>query len=185
MGTEIQQVRRTYEGGRIMSEVKVTKDLENKTLILEREFDAPKDKVWKAYADKEWFEAWWGPEGWETKVKEFSFAPGGRVHYDMKCVDKAQGEWFGQSSWGLMAIEAVDAPNSFTYVDYFSDETGVPNKEMPVQTVTVELVENGGRTNMIIRAISEKAEQIEELIKMGMVEGFSSQMNKLDAMLAE
>jgi uncharacterized protein YndB with AHSA1/START domain len=168
-----------------MDQVKVTKDLENKTLTLERVFDGPKSKVWKAYADQEWFEAWWGPEGWETKAKEFDFKPGGRVHYDMKCLDPEQKDWYGQSSWGLMQIEAVDAPSSFTYTGYFSDETGKPNTEMPAQTVTVELVESDGKTNMIIRAVSESADDIERLVKMGMVEGFSSQMNKLDALLAE
>jgi uncharacterized protein YndB with AHSA1/START domain len=169
-----------------MSEVKVTKDLENKTLVLERQFNGPVDKVWKAYADQEWFEKWWGPEGWETKAKEFNFVSGGRVHYDMKCVDPAQTDWFGKSSWGLMALESVDVSNhTFTYVDYFSDETGVENKEMPVQTVTVSLVENDGGTNMVIASVSDTAEQIEALVKMGMIEGFSSQMNKLDAMLAE
>lgn len=168
-----------------MAEVKVTKDLENKKLIIEYEVSAPKDKVWQAYADKEKFEKWWGPEGWETKTKEFNFAPGGRVHYDMACVDKNQGEWFGQHSWGIMEIQSVDEPNSFTYTDYFSDEQGTLNKEMPALSVTNEFVEENGRTKLISTALADNAEQIEQLLKMGMVEGFSSQLNKLDAMLAE
>lgn len=167
------------------NEVKVTKDLENKTLIIEREFDAPKDKVWQAYADKEWFEKWWGPEGWETKAKEFNFNPGGRVHYDMKCVDENQGEWFGKSSWGVMAIEHVDAPNSFTYTDYFSDETGALNEEMPALKVTNEFIEQDGKTKLVSRSIADNADQIEQLIQMGMIEGFSSQLVKLDQLLAE
>ena len=78
-----------------MNETKVTKDLESKTLIIERSFNAPKDRLWQFYAVKEKFEQWWGPEGWETTTKEFDFTPGGQVHYAMKCVDEAQGEWFG------------------------------------------------------------------------------------------
>lgn len=166
-------------------EVKVTKDLENKTLTIEREFDATKDKVWLAWADKETFEKWWGPEGWETEAKEFNFEPGGRVHYDMKCVDKNQGEWFGQSSWGVMVIDTVDAPNSFTYTDYFSDEAGTLNKEMPALKVTNEFVEENGKTTLISRSVADNAEQIEELLKMGMVEGFTSQLLKLDELLAK
>jgi uncharacterized protein YndB with AHSA1/START domain len=100
-----------------MGQTKVTKGLDNKQLIIERVFDAPAEKVWKAYADKGMFEAWWGPEGWQTTTKEFDFTEGGRIHYDMKCMDEAQGEWFGKSSWGLMVIESVDAPRSFTYKD--------------------------------------------------------------------
>lgn len=168
-----------------MGKTKVTKDLENKKLIIEREFDAPKTEVWKAYADQEWFEKWWGPEGWETTTKEFSFIPGGRVHYDMKCVDENQGEWFGKSSWGLMDIKSVEAPNSFTYVDYFSDEDGTLNKDMPALTVTCEFVEEDGKTKLVITSLADNAEQIEELVKMGMLEGFDSQMNKLDEIFAK
>ena len=167
-----------------MYELKVTKDLENKTLTLEREFDGPVSKVWQAYADKETFEKWWGPEGWETTTKEFNFVPGGKVHYDMKCVDENQGEWFGQSSWGMMVIESVDAPNSFTYKDYFSDENGTLNQDMPALTVTNRFVEEDGMTKLISTSVADSAEQIEELIKMGMVEGFTSQLRRLDALLA-
>lgn len=70
-----------------MAEVNVTKDLENKLLIIEHIANGSKEKVWQAYADKELFEKWWGPEEWETTAKEFDFRLGGRIHYDMHCVD--------------------------------------------------------------------------------------------------
>ena len=168
------------------NEVTMTKDLENKRLIIEREFDGPRDKVWKAYTDKGTFEKWWGPEGWETTTKEFNFTSGGRVHYGMKCVDENQGDWFGQSSWGVMIIDDVDAPNKFVYKDYFSDENGTLNQDMPVLSITNEFVElDGGRSKLVSTSQADSAEQIEELIKMGMLEGFTSQLTKLDAMLAE
>jgi len=167
-----------------MSEVKITKDLENKKLVIEYVANGTKDKVWKAYADKDWFEKWWGPEGWETTTKEFNFAPGGRVHYDMKCVDENQGEWFGQSSWGVMEIQKVDPENSFTYQDYFSDETGALNTEMPALVVTNEFFEEDGKTKIVSTSFADSADQIEQLIKMGMVEGFTSQLKKLDQLVA-
>jgi uncharacterized protein YndB with AHSA1/START domain len=166
-------------------EVKVTKDLEAKTLVIEREFDAPIDKVWKAYADKETFEKWWGPEGWETKAKEFNFVDGGRLHYDMKCVDERQTEWFGKSSWGMMIIDSVDAPNSFTYTDYFTDESGVLNQEMPALKITNNFTEQNGVTKLTSVSVADSAEQIEQLVNMGMIEGFTSQLMKLDQLLAE
>lgn len=166
-----------------MAETKVTKDLENKTLIIERLFDASKEKLWKAYADKAWFEKWWGPEGWETTTKEFSLNPGGKIHYCMKCVDENQGEFFGQEAWGIMHIEVTDEPNSFSARDYFSDESGAINQEMPGQQFVVEFIEESGQTCMVNKSIVESAEQLEELIKMGMVEGFSSQLNRLDQLL--
>lgn len=167
-----------------MEKVTVTKDLENKTLIIERVFDAPKEKLWRAYADREWFERWWGPEGWETTTKTFDFKVGGQILYGMKCVDQNQGEWFGQESWGLMHIDELDEPNSFTASDYFADENGEVNKQMPAQQFKVELVDEGGKTRLISRSITESAEQLEQLVKMGMVEGFSSQLNRLEDLLA-
>lgn len=167
-----------------MEKTTVTKDLENKRLIIERSFDAPKERLWRAYADKDFFEKWWGPEGWETTTKEFNLSPGGRIHYGMKCVDENQGEWFGQESWGLMVIESVDEGNSFTYKDYFSDAAGTLNEGMPVLSITNEFVDEDGKAKLVSTSVATSAEQIEELIKMGMLEGFNSQLNKLDAIFA-
>jgi uncharacterized protein YndB with AHSA1/START domain len=166
-----------------MADVKVTKDLENKTLVIEYTANASKEKVWRAYADKDWFERWWGPEGWRTTVKEFDFRPGGRIHYDMHCIDKNQGEWYDQHSWGLMDIQSVEEGSRFSYVDYFSDENGTLNHEMPALTVTNEFIDEGGTTRIVSRSLAENAEQIEQLIAMGMIEGFTSQLHRLDALL--
>lgn len=168
-----------------MADVKVTKDLENKTLVIEYVANGPKDKVWRFYADKDWFEKWWGPEGWETTAKEFDFRPGGRVHYDMHCVDKNQGEWYDQHSWGLMLLQEIDEGNRIIFKDAFSDETGVANSEMPVMQNTVELDEVDGKTKIVTRSIFETLEQMEEVIKMGVEEGWSSQLDKLDTLLTE
>jgi uncharacterized protein YndB with AHSA1/START domain len=168
------------------NQVTVTKDLENKKLIVEREFEGPQDKVWSAYADKDMFEKWWGPEGWETTTKEFNFTAGGNVHYGMKCVDKNQGDWYGQTSWGVMAIQEVDAPNSFTYIDYFSDEEANLDEKMPALRVTNQFIDLGsGRSKLVSTSYADTADQIEQLLQMGMIEGFTSQLNKLDEILAE
>lgn len=167
-----------------MSEVKVTKDLENKKLIVEFTANGSKDAVWNAYADKDLFEKWWGPEGWDTTTKEFNFTSGGIVHYGMKCVDENQGDWFDQTSWGVMDIIEVNPTDSFTYMDYFSDEEGTLNKEMPALKITNEFIEEDGKTKIISTSFADSSEQIEELINMGMIEGFTSQLSKLDALFA-
>lgn len=164
-----------------MSDTKVHQN--GKTLTIERSFSGTIDQLWKFYAEKEWFEKWWGPEGWETTTKDYDFREGGKIHYDMHCVDKNQGEWYDQHSWGVMFIEKIDNPNSFEYTDAFTDETGEPNKDMPSLKTVVKLAEGEGMTTMTIEATGETTEQVEELLKMGMVEGFSSQMNKLDTLL--
>lgn len=168
-----------------MDKTKVTKDLENKTLIIERIFAAPKDKLWNAYADKDTFAKWWGPEGWETTVKEFDFRPGGRNLYGMKCVDENQGEWFGQESWGLMEYDTISKPDSFVYRDFFADAEGNKTPNMPEVTITIEFVETDGKTNVISHIKASTAEEIEKLVSMGMVEGFTSSTDRLDRLVAE
>jgi len=168
-----------------MDKTKVTKDLENKTLIIEREFNAPKEKLWQAYADKDTFAKWWGPEGWETTVKEFDFRPGGRNLYAMKCVDKNQGEWFGQESCGLMEYESIDEPDNFVYHDFFADAEGNKTPNMPEVVITIEFVENDGKTNVISHIKADTAEAIEKLVNMGMIEGFTSSTDRLDRLVTQ
>jgi uncharacterized protein YndB with AHSA1/START domain len=164
-----------------MDKTKVTKDFDNNTLIIERTFNAPRERVWDAYANPEQFSAWWGPEGWETTVKELSLTPGGKNHYCMKCVDENQGEWFNQESWGLMMFEAVDKPASFTYKDYFSDAEGTLKNDMPTMTITMSFTEEDGKTKMVSRGVVESKEQLEQLVNMGMIEGLTSTLDKLEA----
>ena len=47
-----------------------------------------------------------------------------------------------------------------------------------------EFIEEDGKTRIVSTSFADSAEQIEELIKMGMVEGFSSQLAKLDTLVA-
>lgn len=166
-----------------MDKTKVTKDLEAKTLTIERTFAAPKEKLWRAYSDKDWFVKWWGPEGWQTSVKEFDFKAGGRIHYGMKCVDKAQGEFYGQESWGIMQLEAINEPDSFEYKDYFADADAKVQENMPALRATVELKEADGKTTLITRCYADTAEDIEKLVAMGMVEGFSSSADRLERLV--
>jgi uncharacterized protein YndB with AHSA1/START domain len=164
-----------------MDKTKVTKDFDNNTLIIERTFNAPRERVSDAYANPEQFSAWWGPEGWETTVKELSLTPGGKNHYCMKCVDENQGEWFNQESWGLMMFEAVDKPASFTYKDYFSDAEGTLKNDMPTMTITMSFTEEDGKTKMVSRGVVESKEQLEQLVNMGIIEGLTSTLDKLEA----
>lgn len=81
----------------------------------------------------------------------------------------------------MMVFEAVDAPNSFTYKDYFSDADGALNKDMPTMTITMEFTEQDGATKMICRGTVDSKEQLEQLINMGMIEGMASSLDKLEA----
>ena len=63
--------------------ISVDKDIENATLTVVAEYDAPVERVWQLYADPRQLERFWGPPGWPATVMEHDLAPGGRVTYVM------------------------------------------------------------------------------------------------------
>lgn len=168
-----------------MAETTVTKDVATKTLIIERVFAAPRQRVWQAWTDGDMLAKWWGPRGWETTVKHFDFQPDGYCLYGMKCVDEKQGEWFGQVAWGKMTYLEVDEPSSFTYKDEFADAEGTPTPDMPVTTIKMEFVEEDGKTRVLSTCIFEDEEGYNKVLEMGMVEGVTQTWDRLDELVTE
>ena len=64
-----------------------TNDAANRTLTLERTFNAPIALVWEAWTNPEHVAKWWGPEGMETKVNKHDFRVGGAWEYAMTMPD--------------------------------------------------------------------------------------------------
>jgi uncharacterized protein YndB with AHSA1/START domain len=168
-----------------MSDTKITKDAANKSLIMERVFSAPRERVWQAWTDPQVFEKWWGPRGWTTKVKEPNFQVGGSTLYGMTCVDESQGEWFGQSSWGKMEFLAINEPDSFVYKDFFSDENGVVSDEMPVMTITMEFIEEDGKTRVISTGVFDDEEGYNKVLAMGVEQGAAETWDRLAELVSQ
>ena len=161
----------------------VIKDADKHTLVLERVFRTPRQRVWQAWTDPEQFKQWWGPRGWQTEIKEADVQTGGSMVYGMKCVDEAQGEWFGQTSWGKMVFQKVDEPNAIVYVDYFCDETGKINDSMPASTTNLEFIERDGGTLVRSSTVFDSIEGYEQVIAMGVVEGATETWDRLAELL--
>ena len=166
-----------------MSETKITKNADTFELIMERTFDAPLERVWKAWTGEE-INKWWGPHGWETTTKHMDFSPGGYWHYGMKCVDKNQGEWFGKESWGKAVFKEVDAPNRFVYEDHFVDAEGNETPGMPVMTIAMEFTEADGKTTVKSTGKFQSKEDYDKVIGMGVEQGAAETWDRLAEYLA-
>ncbi|MFC7370319.1 SRPBCC domain-containing protein [Fictibacillus iocasae] len=156
---------------------------EGKTLVIETVVNAPKDVVYQCYAESEQLEKWWGPQGWETKNYMFEFKQGGKWHYCMTCTDKNQGDFFGMESCGLAVFEQIDAPNTIVYNDSFADKEGNVTNNMPSMTISIEFVEHEGKTKLISSTEFATEEALQQVVEMGAVEGFTSQLEKLDILV--
>lgn len=169
-----------------MSKSAMTSRVENeKVLVLERVFEAPRELVFKAFSDPEHLKHWWGPNGWEVPVCRVDFRPGGIWHYGMKCADKNQGEYFGMESWGKAVYEEIVAPEKIVYRDYFSDAAGGENPEMPSTRATVLFEDLGGKTKLVNRGEYDSAEALKTVMDMGLLQGVTETWDRLERRLHE
>ncbi|WP_079527772.1 SRPBCC family protein [Halobacillus hunanensis] len=154
--------------------------VEGRNLVMERTFDAPKELVFKAFSESDQLASWWGPQGWQTENRTFEFEPDGVWHYCMRCVDEGQGDFYGQESWGKAVYQEIEAPNKIVYSDVFTDEKGNAVEGMPEIQASYIFQDQDGQTKLIVRNQFASVETLEAIMDMGIVQGFSSQMDKLD-----
>jgi len=156
----------------------VNADLEAKSLLVERVFDAPRELVFKAWSEAERLSQWWGPRLWPTTYCTVDFRLGGVWHYCMTGPD-------GTQSWGKAVYTEIVPPERIVYTDMFSDEAGNSLAGMPTMVITVEFVDLGGKTKLVSRAEFASKEELESLVQMGMVQGLTETWDRLEEYLAQ
>lgn len=156
----------------------VTTDPEALTMTLVGDFAAPVERLWKALTEPAQLERFWGPPGYPATFSEFDFTPGGRASYVMT---SPQGDRYG-GGWEFIDI---DEPVSFSVLDYFTDESGARNDEMPLQRMVFrfEATETGSRLTNVTSFTSSEA--LEQVIAMGAIERSTLAINQLDRVLQD
>jgi uncharacterized protein YndB with AHSA1/START domain len=160
-----------------MTIVSSTQDPEALTFVVVAEFSAPPTRVWQIWADPRQLERWWGPPTWPATFEQHDFVRGGRATYYMTGPE-------GEKARGWWRFVSVDEPRGLEFEDGFSDDAGVPNPDMPTIRGRVELEEVAAGTRMTITSIFASAEEMEQLVGMGMVEGMTQAMGQIDDVLA-
>ena len=159
--------------------VRVDKDLENHTMTVVAEYDAPVERVWRLYADPRQLERFWGPPTWPATVVDHDLSPGGRVTYFMTGPD-------GEKSAGYWDVLEVEAPRRFVVEDGFADDTGKPNPDLPTTRMELELDERGdGGTTMTVISTFASTAAMTQMLEMGMEDGMRQAMGQIDGVLAE
>ncbi|MCW2747146.1 MAG: polyketide cyclase, partial [Nocardioidaceae bacterium] len=128
------------------------------------------------WADPRKLERWWGPPTYPATFKDHDLSPGGSVTYFMTSPE-------GERYHGWWRISNVEPPTSLEFVDGFADQDGNPSTEMPTTTSRVQLAEHEGGTRMTLHSAFVSREQMDQLVEMGVVEGLSSAVGQMDALL--
>lgn len=150
---------------------------DKKTLVAERSFTAPLEKVWAAWTKSELLEKWWAPLPWQARTKSFEFKEGGKWHY---CMEGPEGE----KHWGMNTYLLIVPEASFTAVDSFCDEAGIVNEELPTSHWDIQFDEEGDVTKVTVTNTYPNAEALETVTNMGMKEGFNQGLDQLEELLA-
>jgi uncharacterized protein YndB with AHSA1/START domain len=121
-------------------------------LLITRVFDAPRERVWKAWTDPNEIKKWWGPEHFTAPSIESDLQVGGKYLYCMRSPD-------GQDFWSTGTYREIVPLEKIVATDSFADEQGnvVPAShygmsDFPLETVlTVTFEDENGGTKVTLR----------------------------------
>jgi uncharacterized protein YndB with AHSA1/START domain len=147
--------------------------VKEKELVLKRVFNAPRERVWKAWTDPRQLAQWWGPAGFTNPVCEADVRPGGAIRIDMRGPDGTVYPMTG-------VYREVVAPERLVFTASALDEKGRPLFEV-LNTVT--FAKQGGKTLLTVRAqVVNKTAGADAYLE-GMEEGWSQSLVRLEALL--
>lgn len=150
----------------------------DRRLELEREFNAPRELVWMAFADPYHLSQWWGPKGFTNPVCEIDLRAGGKWHHVMRGPD---GKDYPTDSVFIEVTppERIVYRNAAATAEVFGDN---PPPSF-VRVITLDDIGNG-RTRLTLNAYFDTADQKNAVIRRGFREGTEQSFDKLAAHLA-
>jgi len=158
-----------------------TQDTANKKLHIARTFNAPQEKVWKAWTDSTILDQWWGPKPWRAETKTMDFRVGGIWLYTMVGPDGTN-----NGMWSKVEFNAIDAPHSFESTNFFCDENGNHLPAFPNTTHwAVNMKEENGVTTVNVTLTFDELAGLEKLVAMGFEGGFTMGLQQLEDLLQE
>jgi uncharacterized protein YndB with AHSA1/START domain len=145
-------------------------ELIRKDIVVTRLFDAPVERVWKAFTEDDEVMKWWGPEGFTSPAAKMDVRPGGT---SLVCMRSPQ----GQDMWMTWTYTRVEPMQRLEYVQNLSDENGNRidpgavgmGPEFPRDVATVvTLTPRGDKTEMKIVEDTTTSEFMHEMSRLGL-----------------
>jgi uncharacterized protein YndB with AHSA1/START domain len=149
---------------------------ETKTVLITKEFDAPRDLVWDAYTKAELLDQWWAPKPMTSRTKVMEFREGGRRFYAMVSPD-------GQERWAVQEYKSITPKTNFKFFNTFADAD--ENRQLPGSDWDFNFSEENGRTKVSISIYNESLERMERIMADGgFQKGTEAQLKNLEDLLA-
>jgi uncharacterized protein YndB with AHSA1/START domain len=135
-----------------------------------REFDAPRDLVWRAWTEPELLKQWLGPGRYEMIIDEYDVRDGGRWRYIHRAEDGSEHGFHG-------VFHGTPSPDGFLQTFEYEGAPG----HVSMDRLTLEA--RGDHTVARTHSTFESVEARNAMIENGMAEGMNEGFDRLDALL--
>ncbi len=142
------------------------------TITITREFDAPPERVYRAWAEPDLVKQWMGPRSVDMNIEEWDCRTGGSYRYAAARDGEEVARFYGSFH---------EARPGERLVQTFSWE-GMPDA-VSLETMTFEPLE-GGRCRIVSTSVVDSMEAQAAMMASGMEVGINEGYEKLDELLA-
>ncbi len=153
----------------------ITAEPGKQELFITREFDAPRDLVFKAHIDPDLYVRWLGPRDLSMTLETFEPISGGRWRYIQKDKDGNEFGFHGVN-------HDVTVPERI--IGTFEFE-GLPESGHVILETTKFEELPGGRTRVTTQSVYQSVEDRDGMVAAGMESGVVDGYDRLDEVLAK
>ncbi|MEX0662642.1 MAG: SRPBCC family protein [Balneolaceae bacterium] len=149
--------------------------MNNRTIHITRNFDAPRKLVFEAFSQPKHIGKWWGPNGFSTTTKKMNFEVGGDWIFTMYGPD-------GTDYENHIIYTEIVKPELIKYDHYgHRDEEGDP----PHFKSTIIFTDVVGKTKVEMNMLFPTSEKRNEAAEFGAIEGGHQTLARLAEFLQE
>jgi uncharacterized protein YndB with AHSA1/START domain len=140
-------------------------------ILITREFDAPKELIWKAWITPELLKQWWHANRGEVTVAEIDFRVGGTWRSVMVTTEGGMEVAFHGEYREIEPYERIVSTEAYE---------GVPNPDENATVNTMTLEETDGRTLLTVLVDAPSKEVRDAIIESGMEAGMQDAYDLLE-----
>jgi len=155
------------------NKTKIVAEPGKQEIFITREFDAPRELVFKAFIDPELYKEWIGPRELTTDLETFESENGGSWRYIQKDPEGNEFAFHGVNH-EVLAPERIIGTFEFE---------GLPEKgHVILQTARFQVLP-GDRTRLLSQSVFQSVEDRDGMLQSGMEGGVNDSYNRLDELL--
>src|SRR5205814_4514367 len=153
-----------------MAASSVADEVASKEIVIERVFDAPRERVFDLFTQPEHLQKWWGPKGVGIPLAEFEARPDGKIFIAERALD-------GTMVYIAGVVREIERPSRLVFAIHFADAdrrrvappagAGLPATWDDDIVTLVTFSAEGARTRVSIRTLSGFTAEWGEKARMG------------------